>query len=337
MAPTPPPADQAAPLPAPPAAAFSEGTFHYGRYRGPIPDPTFPLAWGQRLRLKEWHYCALTGPHTFLALGLVQLGYLAKVFVYLVDRSRPGEALEYEALLPLGRGLEFAQSSIAGTSSLRHRGALIEAGFDGAHTLRLDLPLGGSRLEGEARFPLEETLALLHPLPSGQPAYTHKAAAAPAEVALRLGGRPLNFEGALASLDWTRSLAERETRWKWASTSARLKSGARLGLNLSAEVYDDARGHSRENALWIDGAARPLGGVRFELPDDRAHQPWRIRSLEGDEVSLRFQPLGARRQDLDLKLISSRFIQPYGRFEGEVCGHRLEGAFGVVEEHFARW
>ncbi|MBC7171011.1 MAG: DUF2804 family protein, partial [Polyangiaceae bacterium] len=81
----------------------------------------------------------------------------------------------------------------------------------------------------------------------------------------------------------------------------------------------------------------PLSGVRFTLPDDPRTQPWQIESRSGDEVDLRFMPLGARAQDLHLGLLRTRFVQPYGTFHGRVRDHRVDGAFGVVEDHDSLW
>ena len=109
----------------------------------------------------------------------------------------------------------------------------------------------------------------------------------------------------------------------------------RVGLNLSAEVYDKD-GASQENAFWLDGQLYVLGPVRFELPERSrlAISPWMLR---GDEVDLRFTPLGARQDEMRLPMLSSRFVQPYGRFEGLVRGVAIRDVFGVVEDHDSLW
>jgi hypothetical protein len=137
--------------------------------------------------------------------------------------------------------------------------------------------------------------------------------------------------------DWTRSLADRETTWKWASLAGNDHEGRAIGLNLSAEVYDDLEGNSQENALFFGGETKTLTGVRFELPPDPTTQAWGIRSLRGQEVELRFVPLGVRQQNLQLGVIGTRFVQPYGTFHGRVLEHRIDGAFGVVEDHRSVW
>jgi len=309
----------------------------FGRYREPILDPRLALRPWERFRLKEWHYSSVTTDRVFVAFGLVSLGYMANAFLYLVDRRRPEQLLEYEALSPLGLGMRFAPSSIAGRTSFRKGRDRLEISYDECWLVRIDLHLPGGHLRGSFRIEPRESLALVHPLGDRRAAYTHKAAGLPVSGLLQLDTERYELEGALGVLDWTRSLADRETRWKWASSATRLESGESFGLNLSAEVYDDEAGDSRENAFWLGGKVRALGGVRFELPRNPGCEDWSIRSREGEEVALRFRPLGARSQQVNLRLVRSDFVQPYGLFDGYVAGHRLDAAFGVVEDHLALW
>ena len=201
----------------------------------------------------------------------------------------------------------------------------------------LDIPLGAERLRGRAHIESRDSLAMLHRLGPGRVAYTHKAAGWPASGYLELGSRPIRLDGGLAASDWTRSQARRVTEWKWASLSGRLRDRTAIGLNLSADVYDDAKGHSVENALWVDGKVRSLSGVRFEMPSDPKTKRWVIRSLDTDEVDIEFEPLGAREEHTNFGLVRTDFVQPYGRFAGRVCGHDITGCFGVVEAHVSVW
>jgi len=250
-----------------------------------------------------------------------------------VDRSSPHRPWEHEALSPLGRALSMAGSSVDGTTRWERGRDRVVASFDEGWDITLDLGAGGRRLTGSLWIDAEgESLGLVRHLGEGRAAYTHKAAALPAAGELHLGGEPIRLDDALAVLDWTRSLADRHTRWRWASFAGRSSGGERLGLNLSTDVYGDD-----ENAAFVDGRAMPLGGVCFELPAEPARAPWRIRSREGDEVDLTFEPDGARSQNVDVRIVRSRFIQPYGRFRGRVAGMEVEDAYGVVEDHDALW
>lgn len=334
----------------------ANGALLDGVYRHGIALPQLPAsAW----RLKEWHYLSVATPKHFLALAVVQVGYVANLFAYVVDRADPSRPWQCEHLSPLGRALQFGPSSLAGETRWQSDGAQVriqssnspdaraqDGGALGHWAVEIDvLVKRGSdraeRLQASLQMQGAEALALVHRLPSGGVAYTHKECGQPCTGTMQLAGATHPIAG-LASLDWTRSQAERITRWKWASTALQLPDGRQLGLNLSAEVYDDAAGNSRENALWLQGRRLDLSGVRFELPAQPDREPWRIQSLSGDEVDLTFRPLGARRQNLRAGFVVSRFIQPYGLFSGHLQpqGHsaiRFSDAFGVVEDHYAKW
>jgi len=311
-----------------------------GRFLAPVPQPDLPAP---RWRLKEWHYTSLSTDRFFLAFAVVQLGYLANVFCYFVDRRKPGGFWQTETIAPFGRGLQFALSSVRGTTLWRHgRDRLEVHGFTSGWQIDLDMGLDGERLIGTFTMAAEQALALVHPLaPLKDPrriAYTHKAAGLRAHGHLTFAGENHTFDNVLATVDWTRSHALRTTQWKWACFVHFLPDGRRLGLNLSAQVYDGPDGVSRENAVWLDGQVHCLGAVQFTLPEKPIQQPWR---LQGPEVDLTFRPLGGRQQRLELGILSSRFVQPYGTFTGSltVRGERLEitEAFGVVEDHLSRW
>ncbi len=319
---------------APPVAHRAEG-FLFGRYRTPIANPLFPFRIGDRWRLKEWHYSSVATPELFLAFGLVQLGYASNLFLYAVDRTT-GRALELEDTLPGGAGLALAPSSVRGTTEWRFNGQQIRIDYDRGWDITLAVRFrSGEKLAARFRLEPVDALALLHDLGGGRPAYTHKAAGMPASGTAVLGGRTFDLGGGLGVLDWTRSRAKRETIWKWASFASR-QGEHDLGLNLSADVYEDARGVSQENAYWVDGAVHPLGHVDFELPPEGRHatHPWK---LTGEGVDLVFEPAGARAQRLDLRLIRSTFVQPYGTFHGRLADHVVDGAFGVVEDHESLW
>ena len=126
-----------------------------------------------------------------------------------------------------------------------------------------------------------------------RPAYTHKAATYRADGALAYGRTSvLPAAGALASLDWTRSLANRTTRWKWASFSTHAKDGTRLGLNLCARTSTTTGTATPTRTASSTGTdVRALGGVRFELPSAPRDEPWRIKSRRATRSISVFDPV----------------------------------------------
>jgi hypothetical protein len=144
---------------------------------------------------------------------------------------------------------------------------------------------------------------------------------------LPVPSRPVPPVGACT--DWTKSLSERITIWKWASFSARAQCGSGdgsvdssesvVGINFSDLVYNDADGVSQENGVWENGVVHSVGRVDFELPEPAAQTTavWRLRSVN-PTIDLSFQPRGSREEHLQLGLIASDFVQPYGVFNGKI-------------------
>ena len=75
----------------------------------------------QRRRETARKVKSLLGDEHFL--GVVQLGYVANLFAYAVDRVQNGKVMEHGVLSPLGRALTFAPSSASGKSTWESRGA----------------------------------------------------------------------------------------------------------------------------------------------------------------------------------------------------------------------
>ncbi|MBL8632699.1 MAG: DUF2804 domain-containing protein [Myxococcales bacterium] len=333
-------------LPTAPDCAKHGDSYLFGRYKEAIHTPNIDApGLLSRWKLKRWHYQSIATPQHFFAFALVDLGYAAKVFAYLIDRSRPTEKHEYTSLSPLGRGLQFADSSVQGQTAWQDGANRLAVSYQNGWQMTIDLRLGKVRVHGQVSVQNDEALALLFRLPTGHPAYTHKAAGLRVHGSLFVNDTAIDLREAVASLDWTRSVALRETRWLWCSLQG-YRGAVRVGLNLSALVYDDAAGDSQENALWIDGRVYPLGGVTFSLPDNPRTEPWQIRSKDPhrSEINLVFTPYGTREEQLNLGLVMSRFIQPYGSYQGTVfsteSGHpplSVDGLFGVVETHHCLW
>ncbi len=295
-----------------------------------------------RFRLKEWHYTAITSPRWFLAIGLVQLGYVAEAFGYLVDRSTGASLGEWGERSYGGRALRFARGPLngetcwmRGMSQVRKQATVGEDGP--GWILCCDIPLAGERLQGEVHISEGPGLSLIHPLAKDRPAYTYKANGLGTRASLKLGDRSLDFTGALSTVDWTRSRALRHTRWNWASASGHTSAGEVLGINLSAHVYDDAQGGSRENVLRLGDRLHPVGRVEFSIPELPREQVWGVRGEDAREVDLRFEPLGVRHIQANLGVVRSELLQPWGVFNGSVAGHLVESVFGVAEQHEALW
>ncbi len=144
-------------------------------------------------------------------------------------------------------------------------------------------------------------------------------------------GARYELDGHTGALDHTSGLLARETRWHWASAA-----GPRLGFN-----FVEGFNGPVENVVWLDGRIHPVGPVAFEFDRARTNLPWRIRSPDG-AVDLTFTPEAERRQNKNLVLAVSRYVQPIGTFRGTLrlpgtAEVKVDDLAGVTEDHLARW
>jgi hypothetical protein len=131
------------------------------------------------------------------------------------------------------------------------------------------------------------------------------------------GARTFNLDGGLGGYDYTKGFMPRATSWRWAYGTGRLADGTVLGFNLT-DGFSGVGETSRENVVWIDGQPLPLDErTRFEFDHGDVLKPWRMTTVDGS-VRLRFEPLAAHNEHLDVKVLRSHFVQPVGHFSGEI-------------------
>jgi hypothetical protein len=148
------------------------------------------------------------------------------------------------------------------------------------------------------------------------------------------------LDGGLGGYDYTNGWLPRHTAWRWAYGVGRLASGEVLGFNLT-EGFSGVGERSREAAVWVDGQPFPVDPrlhFRFDRGDVLA--PWQVTTEDGS-VRLRFDPLAAHRESVDVGVLRSRFVQPMGHFSGEldVAGRTyvIDRLPGVVEDQDVLW
>ncbi|CAF1058540.1 unnamed protein product [Rotaria sp. Silwood1] len=198
----------------------------------------------------------------------------------------------------------------------------------------------------------DDSMVLLYPIREYRPAYTHKIAARPVQGTLKIGNQDEQSIDGLGSSDWTLGFFEHTTSWKWASLSingvySSNNQTVSIGINLSAEIYDDEDGISMENAIWINNRVCTVDKVIFQLPSEQfqTSQPWHFDSsvdtTNSPILHLTFQPWGSYEQHDHLLLIVVDFVQPYGTYNGAIdwLGHtyKIDNGVGVTETNSATW
>jgi hypothetical protein len=92
--------------------------------------------------------------------------------------------------------------------------------------------------------------------------------------------------------------------------------------------------------VWLDGQVHSVGRARFTWNKNEPLDPWEVETLDG-AVKLKFFPVGAHREERDLKVVKSHFVQPVGLFRGtlEIGGrtHVIDDVPGVTEDQDILW
>lgn len=344
--------------PAPRAVVNELGHPRFGTYQGGVEEVdlsqlggAFQLARPLRIaKHKRWLYSFVATPEV-IALSLVaDLTYTANAFVLVVDRSTRKVLVE-DGFLGLPPLVEVGNRPGEGAvATFRALGARFDKRRPpGEHRYRIDVKLG--RLRPLPRPPLSleaellaaggpPPLTVIAPVPGGGVVnVTQKWAGLLSFGTLEAGGRRYLLDGGVGGLDYTHGYLARNTAWRWAFACGRLDDGTPVGLNL-VEGFNEASTEANENALWLGRRLIPLGRARFSYNPADPLDEWTVRTVEG-AVELRFRPIAAHREQRDLKLVRSRFVQPVGTFAGTLrVGdevHSVRELPGVTEDQDILW
>ena len=327
-------------LPTAPASLLGpDGQPRFGRYAGQVgridwSELAAPFArsrlW-RRFHHKRWHYVALCTEHVFCGIAIVDLGWTSTAFAYAFDRDDGDMLANFSQ--DGWPGLSARLANHAGESSLfrtRKSRIAIDSNGDGSFNLELRCEY----LEIDASFgPGASPLLLASgPIARGSVHATQKSSGLPLSGEVRTFRDDYDLAGGVASFDYSNGLLARNTDWRWASAH-----NLEMGFNLQAGYFG---GH--ENALWLDGQVHALAPAHFIYDKSDALSQWHIFT-EDDLLELYFTPEGARRDNKNLVLAASKYLQPIGTFTGWVRSapdqpkRVVTQMMGVTEDHTSRW
>lgn len=329
--------------PAPDSILRADGIPHFGRFAGHVDE----IDWSQlampfarsrlwrRFHHKRWQYVALATDELFCGIAIVDLGWTNTAFAYAFDRIQRKEVGSFSQDGLAGLTASVAANPARGTaSSFRFLNKRIDYSHQpDSHAYRLALRCGS--FEIDARFDAADAappLLAVGPIPGGSVHATVKSSGMPLDGEVRACGKRYALHGGVASFDYSNGLLARETGWRWASAHS-----PTIGFNLQNGYFG---GH--ENVLWLDGSLYPLAEARFKYDPANPMAPWHIQTDDG-LLDLQFHPEGLRRENRNLVVAASRYVQPIGTFSGWVKPARsatrrpVERLVGVTEDHFSRW
>jgi phage protein U len=338
-------------LPSAPRHVVHDGQPLQGRYAGRIDRIDWQALQGphaqswlwQRLHHKRWQYVGIGNDEVFIGVAIVDLGWMCTAFAYAFDRVRHEVVANWRQ--DGIRGLQ------GGVSDQPVHGA--KAWFKGPFA-RLRLTHGAAPEDGEAvdgdilelsvrtrAMKVQVDLSLadaapfllgIGPVDGGVAHATQKSSALPVSGWLNVRGRRFDLSDAVACVDSSNGLLARDTAWRWACGHR-----ADIGFNLQQGYFGN-----NENALWLDGQLIPLGTAHFAFDPRQPMTPWRVHTEDG-LLDLVFTPEGARREDRNVGIAASHYVQPVGTFDGWVKAspgarpREVKGLLGVTEDHRSRW
>ena len=347
------------PLPsAPPNVADAEGNPRYGTYEGGIDSINLSRLTGQHqpttakrlVTHKRWLYSFVATRECIALCSMADLSYTSNAFLLIADLKSQRVLVDQGFLgLPKpfvnvsdepGAGLE-ARFTSAGADfkAKRPRG-------DERYHLDVNLGFGVPLRQGSTRLSASllaagaaPPLTVIAPIEGGGVNVTQKWAGLLSFGSIDVKGQRFSLDGGVGGMDYTHGYLGRRTSWRWGFACGRLDDGTPIGLNL-VEGFNETRDDVNENALWLGGKLYPLSRAKFSWNKADPLDPWHVETVDG-EIKLTFAPIGAHREERDLKLVKSHFVQPVGLFEGTITAggveHQIKALPGVTEDQDILW
>ena len=330
-------------LPVPPPDVVINGQPAVGRYAGRIERIDWRSLQGvharswlwRRLHHKRWHFVGIGSEAVYIGVAIVDLGWTSTAFAYVFDRERKELVANWrqDGLPGLQCGVS-DQPLVAGAKAW-FRGPrarlVLEHGEDDLMLLTVRTP--AMKVQAELSLSvMAPPLLAVGAVEGGVAHATQKTSALPVYGWLNVRGRRFDLCDSVACIDSSNGLLARETEWRWACAHS-----ADVGFNLQQGYFG-----SNENALWLDGQLIPLGAARFDFDPSKPLAPWKVTTDDG-LLDLVFTPEGARKEDRDLVISASHYVQPVGTFSGTVRAsmdepvHEVHRLLGVTEDHRSRW
>lgn len=319
----------------------STRALRFGSYRGSIagidlaqvePSPLVRIA-----REKRWLYTAIATDEVFVAAAVVRLGYSATAFSYVYD-AKERRIVAHESVLgpaQVARVRDDRSEGVTAHFGLGKSQFRLEKTSNGS--LVIDVRAGAVSIEASmdaSRAP--SSITAVAPIPDGVVDVTEKRSLLSTRGSVRVGSRQWDLAGGRGGFDLTQGLLARRTKWRWAYALGRTKEGAPFAMNLVQGFVGEA-----ECALWIGDELIGVGEGRIE-PDARdSRAPWSVKTACGT-VDLRFVPSDFHRENRELVVVSSKFVQAVGAYEGRVNladgrSFVIENALGVTEDQDTKW
>ena len=311
------------------------GSLHpFGVYSNLIDQPSTKLWDGngtvfspRRTKRKTWLFIGAANADLFIGFAIVDAGLLSKAFAYVYDLKN-NKLLEDGIDVPLGFPNSFDPNLFSEWKlknfCIKTENGIMKASYSGRKfSLNLEIALN------------ENGLSFICPSKKERPFhYTYKNMLLKAKASWTEGNVLVKNDELFGAIDFSKGYPPRHTFWNWTSFMGKTEDGREIGMNL----VDGFNGNI-ENVMWIDGENRILGKMLYDYQPPIATSKWEVNAADAS-IQLTMLPKGARKENINVLLMKSRFTQVYGPIEGFIRENdklvKVSG-FGVMEEHEALW
>lgn len=249
-----------------------------GSFLGGLPRVDWtPLGLGgaaRVLRHKKWLYVAIATDDVYVAVAVARLGYASNAFLYAYDGLARRMLVRRSWLAPpfAANVGDTGSEGCRAMFSARDVSIVVERArrepYYGVHVESRGVSLNAS-LDAGGAPPAIGAVAEVAP---GRFDATEKRALLAVRGTLRVEGRSISLDGALAGYDFTSGILARRTRWRWGFALGRLAGGTPFALNLVEGFVGEA-----ECAAWIgeSWSAWERVASRSTAPARRSHGAYR--------------------------------------------------------------
>jgi hypothetical protein len=306
----------------------------FGRYEGLIEQPSTKIWDGnggllsaRRTKRKTWLFIGAGNPELFIGFAIVDAGLVSKAFAYIYDLKN-NILTEESITVPLGFGKDFDPNLLSNWKlknfSISTEGNIMTCAYKGAKfALKLEVSLNDNGLSFMCPSKGDR---LFH--------YTYKNLLLPTKASWTIGGKEFHMHNLKGGIDFSKGYPPRHTTWNWTSFMGTTEDGISVGINVVDKFNDNL-----ENVMWIGDEKISLGKMLYDYQPPLESSKWEVNAVDGN-LQLMMQPLGARKENLNVLLLKSKFTQVYGPIMGKIKHNGVEkmlNGFGVMEEHEALW
>lgn len=307
----------------------------FGVYQGLVEQPSTKVWDGKgglfslrRKARKTWLFIGANNANWAIGFAIVDAGVVAKAFVYVYNLETQ-ELWEDGITVPMGFSSIFDPSLKTHWQlknyEIRTEDGQMYATYKGKEFgLKMQVQLN------------DQGLSFICPSKNARPFhYTYKNLLLETEVAFEIDGQTTNISDLKAGIDFSKGYPPRYTFWNWTSFMGQTEEGEAIGINL----VDGFNGNIENAVWWGRGEQESLGKMLYNYGRPLESTPWEVQAADAS-LELRLEPRGARKENINVLLLKSKFTQVYGPIKGRIKKDdqwlNIWG-YGVMEEHEALW